>query len=836
MNRESMVKGLMALVVVTPCLALGVVHSFVLGVYLVLAAALLFLLAVDRKGRSLARLDLPGAILLAMVLFTAFQLLPLPSGIVELISPSAFEVRVGALIPLGGVKPSFMPLTLDVTMTLVELGKLLLYLAVYWTCILWTRRKGLEDVLNLVVLAGALASFVLLAHKILLLKEIYGFYQPIHAHAGHERVSAPLLNENHMAAALSLAAAVAIGMAISARELSRRILLTGIAALIGGSVLLTLSRGGIAAFIAGQCVFIVLRLVQKAFARKDDGEPRRQLAWLPLGLALSLGLGLFVAHDAIVGEFMTGDHHKIEMLSEGLPLVGQFPVTGVGRGAFWVGFPLVSDWTSNVTFTHAENIIVQLLVDYGAVFGAFVLLGLGLVMARRLVAPSRLIRQAAALAALVAFGLHNLVDFNIEIPGVTVIAVALLAALEGSWHENKGSTRAPTRRGRKIPVVFMYLLAAGSLAMAVVMVLYVNRHDLDTEERNLNAALLRPGNDGFTDDELMPMLERHPAAWYLPFLAGVDRFKTGRGNPLPWLARALEINPSSASAHLYVGRTLLRAGHVNQAMLEFRLASRHNPSFARPIARYLVRTGARFESLAKMAVDKEDKALLWAALADEFARRNMDEEAQAADLAVIALRPPGHRSLARHARRLTARNKIREALKLAHRLGALADRGPAAALLESEIHHKAGDHEKEVSSLTNALEKTPDHPMLLRNLARAHNRGGDQEAAKGILDKLKGISTTARARASIAIMEGDFERSNGRFRAALSCYRQAFALTPTDTRLLAKIADLAQSNGDNASALDALRKMVDLEPGDEKWKKRLDDLEKKLKLKSTFTD
>ena len=47
---------------------------------------------------------------------------------------------------------------------------------------------------------------------------------------------------------------------------------------------------------------------------------------------------------------------------------------------------------------------------------------------------------------------------------------------------------------------------------------------------------------------------------------------------------------------------------------------------------------------------------------------------------------------------------------------------------------------------------------------------------------------------------------------------------------------LAQANGDNASALDALRKMVDLEPRDEKWKKRLDDLEKKLKLKSTFTD
>ena len=834
MNRETVVKGLMALAVVTPCLALGAVHSFVLGVYLVLAAALLFLLAVDQHGRSLARLDLPGALLLGMVLFTAFQLLPLPSGMVELISPGAYEVRVGALIPLDGVEPSFMPLTLDVTMTLVELGKLLLYLAVYWTCMLWTRRKGLDDVLNLVVVAGVLASFVLLAHKILMLEEIYGFYQPVHAHYGHERISAPLLNENHMAAALSLAAAVAIGMAISARELSRRILLTGVAALIGGSVLLTLSRGGIAAFVAGQCVFIVLRFVQKAFARRDDGERRRQLAWLPLGLALSLGLGLFVAHDAIVGEFISGDHHKIEMLYEGLPLVGRFPATGVGRGAFWVGFSLVSDWTSTITFTHAENVVVQLLVDYGAVFGAFVLLGFGLVVARRLVIPPRQIRQAASLAALVAFGLHNLVDFNIEIPGVTVMAVALLAALEGSWREGRESARTTTRRGRKIPLVSMYILAAGSLAMAVVMVLYVNRYDLDTEERKLNSALSRAGNDGFTNDELIPMLERHPAAWYIPFLAGVDRFKTGRGNPLPWLARALELNPSSASAHLYVGRTLLKTGHIDQAMLEFRLASRHNPTFARPIARYLVSTGARFESLAKMAVDKGDKALLWGALADEFASRNMDKEAQAADLAVISLDPPGNRSLARHARRLSARNKIPEALELARRLGKLLDRGPAAALLESEIHHNAGDHEKEISSLTTALEKTPDHPDLLRNLAHAYNRAGELEAARRILDRLKGISTNTRARASVAIIEGDFERSNGRFRAALACYRQAFALTPTNTHLLAKIADLAQATGDNASALDALRKMVDLEPNDDKWKQRLDDLEKKLKSKSAF--
>ena len=183
-------------------------------------------------------------------------------------------------------------------------------------------------------LAGVASAFVLLAHKILMLDQVYGFYDPVHANPHGERVSAPLINENHMAALLGLAAAVAVGMAVSAREQSKRMLLILVAGLLGGSLLLTLSRGGIAAFVIGQLLFITMRLIDRALGRRRDEESKSQIAWLPLGLALSLALGLFVAQDAILGEFIGGSHKKIEMLSEGLPLIGKFPATGVGRGSF----------------------------------------------------------------------------------------------------------------------------------------------------------------------------------------------------------------------------------------------------------------------------------------------------------------------------------------------------------------------------------------------------------------------------------------------------------------------------------------------------------------------
>ncbi|MFO8073396.1 MAG: tetratricopeptide repeat protein [Polyangia bacterium] len=829
MDRRLVIQGLLVLVLATPALALGAVHAPVLAVYVVLAAGLLAYLGLDRRTVGSVRLDLPGGLILLMIGFTALQLVPLPAGLVELISPAAHEVRSRALEPLGSARPGWMPLTLDVPITLTELGKLLLYLAVYWSCLAWSRRQGSSFVLSTIIAAGVSAAAVLLAHKVLLLDSVYGFYEPMHLRTSAERISAPLINENHMAALLGLCACIAIGRAISAADQSHRLPMVFLAALVGGALLLTLSRGGIAAFVAAQLVFVALMLVQRA-RKKHSEEGWRQVAWLPLGLALSLALGIFAAQDAIIGEFVGGSHRKIEMLGEGMPLIERFWAFGAGRGAFWVGFPLVSDWAANVTFTHAENAVVQLLADYGIPVGAAVLVGFAVVATRRLLAPPRRAAHVAGLAALVGFGIHNLVDFNVEIPGVAVIAVAILAAIQGG--ERSPTSGRPVRTRRRVPQPILHVLAAAALGVGLAVGLWASPHSVDAEERRLLADFARGDRRAFSRDRLRATIERHPASWYIPFIAGVEAFRSGEGRPLVWLSRALEINPSSAAAHFHAGRVVLSMGNLDQAMLELCLAARNDPGLARHAADLLVRASPSFESLEDFAREPEDEVPLWNALADALARRNLDEEAEAADLAVLGVDPLHPRSLARHARRLSRRGEHEKALRLARRLEDVPDKSAAAAMLAAEIHRRSGEPEKAVDALSAALRRNPRDESLLRRLARAQQRAGDHEAAMQTAARLKTTAITVRDRAAAIRLAGDLELVQGRVRAALARYRKAHSLRPGDTALLKKIADLAEKHGDVPRALEALRKLNALEP-ERDWGKRLKKLEMRTRGKSS---
>jgi tetratricopeptide (TPR) repeat protein len=823
LTRTRISKALLAIAVVAPALALGAVHPIALALFTALAGAMLANVALDRREAAHVRLDLVGALLLGLALFTALQLVPLPAGLVRVVSPNAYEIRAGAVAALGRAAPAFMPLTLDATLTAGELAKLLLYAAVYWVSALSTKRYGSGFVHALVVVAGGAAAAVFLAHKILMLDRVYGFYEPIHAAAGAGRLFAPLMNPNHLAGALGLGAAVAIGYAVSAEERSRRIALIGVAGLIGGSLFLTLSRGGMAAFAAGQIVFVALRVLQRR-ARARGGEEDRgpSAAWLPLGLAISLGLGLFAGQDAILGELQNRDVSKLGILAEGLPLVGDFPATGVGRGAFWVGFSLVSDWSARVTFTHAENAPIQLLADWGVAVGGVALLGFAFAVARRLLRPPPRARAAAAVAALAAFGIHNLVDFNSEIAGVAVLAVALLGALAGS--ERAGAGRADGARSGAGPVVPRWVLAAtaaAALAAAALTGTYAARFALDDEERSLRAALGRGDDAAFAPERVGPVLERHPAAWYPAFLCGAQRFHARRGNPLPLLGRALDLNPAAAPAHFYVGRVLLHGGRLDQALLELRLAARYNPSFAAPAARVLAAAVPRFDEIKRIALDDADRRNLWGAISSALAVQGHPAEAEKADLALIALKPPEPRSVARQVRRLTGRRLYAEALALAERLGTDPESGVARAVLVAEIETAKGSPERAVAALEEAEALRPTDRSLLTALAKARAKAGDLAGALDAVATLKRLASGADALAAALQLEAGLKLEAGRIQEGLAALKQAHVVSPHDNGILRRIADVAEANGDKVRALGALKQLEALEPGNPKWRERV---------------
>ncbi len=278
-------------------------------------------------------------------------------------------------------------------------------------------------------------------------------------------------------------------------------------------------------------------------------------------------------------------------------------------------------------------------------------------------------------------------------------------------------------------------------------------------------------------------------------------------------------------AHFFVGATLLRSGHLDQALLELRIASGFKGTLAGPAARLLVGRKIPFERLQGMAVTREDKLLLWPALASAFEHVGEDAQAEQADEAVLRNDPRQPRSLARHARRLAARGEHEAALSLARRLRDVPDFGPGGILLEAEIYNKSGRVHDALKVLDAGLKSFPLHPNLLRILASTRQRAGDHEGALAAAGELKALSSSSRARASVVLLEANLSLAEGRKQVALAKFREAFALDPTNISILERVAQLAERQGDWRRVLDALRELARARPDDAALQHRLEQIE-----------
>jgi tetratricopeptide (TPR) repeat protein len=296
----------------------------------------------------------------------------------------------------------------------------------------------------------------------------------------------------------------------------------------------------------------------------------------------------------------------------------------------------------------------------------------------------------------------------------------------------------------------------------------------------------------------------------------------------------LEINAYSASTHLYIGRVLLRADELEQAMREFRLAVRYHSGFAGAVAKYLVAKAPHFEQLSQIAVTREDKLVLWGALAHAFLVSGHGLESEAADQEIFNVNSSEPRSLARQVHRLIDRKQFDEALELAEKLTTIPKYGPLGARLEASVHENTGVREKALSVLERELKRSPQHPALLIQLAWTRQRAGDYQGALETTLVLRTLAQDIKDQARVAVLEGDISVAEGRIQMALARYGEANMVDPSDIGVLIKIANVAQKNGDIPRALIALKKIIVLDSNNKFAKERIEKIEKKEKLNQLF--
>ena len=373
---------------------------------------------------------------------------------------------------------------------------------------------------------------------------------------------AGLYNSNHMAALVGLGALLALDAAQGHAAARVRLALLGVAALCDVVLVGTLSRAGIVVWLAAQLVLL-------AGSTRSGGRLRRLGPLLALALALLLlgflwlGESTFVALKSRFADSdlpsLTAAGGKLHAWLDAWPLLRGHWLLGVGRGAFENAFQHMQPLAGRMRFAYLENEWLQAIVDWGLPT-ALALSGLLFLALRDSWQQPARRGSKVALLGLAGLAVHNLFDFNLEVGGVAVAALGLVALCQ--------------KQRFAVPRWLAVGLAAATLALTLLVALRFPSHDED------GAQLRRIcGDPAATVDQIAAAgsaaVLRHPLDSYLSALVAArltaeqrpDQRQRAQAEASSWVNRALLANPHDVLAQHSGARLLIERGYRTQGLL-----------------------------------------------------------------------------------------------------------------------------------------------------------------------------------------------------------------------------------------------------------------------------
>ena len=383
-----------------------------------------------------------GRLLVALHALILLQLVPLPPAVLRVLSPGSFAFyEAMSLVPIG-----WRPVTVNPADTARGFaflaGMSLLYGAVFreFDDERWRRRLAGTVVLTACVLTLAALVQAASAEP----TRIYGLWKP----QWDWGVFGPYVSRNHFAGYLAMAIPVAVGFAAESALQVRRswahrrsgwVALgdpAGIAALRRGAAAMVLmvgllashSRGGLLAFGAASLSLVALLRRWRAIL-------------LPLAAAV-LVIGLFwVDVETTRTAFETRGlrQSRLELWGDAARMFPRFPVFGAGFNAFGTSYTQYQTIARYEWYGEAHNEYLQALLDLGIVGAVLVAALLWWLLRAGVRAAAATPLDAGVLGAILAGCIHNVVDFNWQIPA----NAATFAALAGLTTRQASTLTAP---------------------------------------------------------------------------------------------------------------------------------------------------------------------------------------------------------------------------------------------------------------------------------------------------------------------------------------------------------------------------------------------------------
>ncbi len=523
---------------------------------------------------------------LLLGLMAAVQMVPLPHGLLQVLSPHMAQGRAalvsaglpdmptsGAISanPSASALASFRWLLLGVTA--MGLAGLLRAQRRHRHRLVHLAAKPLAVVGVIQVIVGLLQTFVAPQGTFLGIIET--------TRADNALVAGTFVNSNHGAALMAMAALAACGLAVE-RKAARRAAWAAAAVICATGVLLSASRGAIAAMVLAAVAFGVhtgIRAVWTGSSRREPGMGTRALPWAAVTL-LPVGLTLGIISQSTLTERFAWElqphasleditaETKIHVIQTAAGMIGDFPLAGIGADAFASVAPAWLGDTVTARFSFVESDPVELLLAFGLPVGGLAIV-LALLAWWRIAAPSQanpdedpkkrhrdtLGPTALGLVyALGAFAISASVSFNVEILGLAIPALVLAEVLLAT-RRRTGLVSLPPIGAAILGVV---------LAAVAFGLLWTHTH-LGVPTQSLSQAMAH--RDAVASEQLIEALDQTPLDGHAVGMASMlmSRDPKQDAQTAALAKRAIELSTVTPFAPLAQARVAARNGQHQRA-------------------------------------------------------------------------------------------------------------------------------------------------------------------------------------------------------------------------------------------------------------------------------
>src|SRR5579875_1088813 len=542
----------------------------------------------------------------------------LPPG--SAVLPTLDEVNAGAQVPFAPVRAvaaqfvkagAWMPLSVAAPITGVALLKLLMYcgaglMLMFYPFGVEQETRLYKNTVRTVLATGLVIGLVGLAEQRFSNGKPLWIFSPYDWHGGGmwgARSYGPFANPDHFADYLAMVWPFALSGMLFPNLLGKvrdklavPILCATVGLVVLAALLATASRGGWLAAIIASATIVLLAARLPAETRpallRQQSRARRALMLGGALVAVLLVASLFTSNasrstasdrlqDAIYRESAAS---RLQVARQTIPMIRQFPIFGVGLGAWPEIYPRYTPPPWNGVFMNAvHDEYVQFAAETGLV--GLVLGGAILVLAALRIGSgitqvgSDLFPIAAACAgALAAIAVHSIFDFPLRVPANALLAVICLALLLRMLPERTGprgaSSPAPASSRGKAPLDGLWQRGA-ALAGLVVCVIALGAA-VRQQRRPYPYDLRRPA----TVDEAVAELLRYPINAPLHVaLAQLLPLPDSAGIREAEVKAALQLDPANPAARDLYAADLMASGNEAAALRQITRSVFDAPSF-----------------------------------------------------------------------------------------------------------------------------------------------------------------------------------------------------------------------------------------------------------------